>query len=216
MLKYCTNCQTEFGENHKFCSGCGTPRNSSGHVIHSGEQSVNAIGSEINNSNIHIGDNINNSNNIDPELLNLKREFVNLPWTRDGALAKSSTFKKLGTWGSLASIIGLFMPFFTTSLSSIQPVVVLLFGIFFSMLILSMVLPRRRFEHLSGLKNLEIGTSGKIYITKIFAECPWCGSEMKLRMVGPKNQREHLLMCTRNPSQHKIIFDPTALPDIEK
>ncbi|MDT3281733.1 hypothetical protein [Shewanella scandinavica] len=111
-MKYCTNCQTEFGENHKFCAGCGSPRNSSGHVIQSGDQSVNTIGSEINNSNIHIGDNINNSNNIDPELLNLKREFVNLPWTSDGALAKSSTFKKLGAWGSLASIIGLFIPFF--------------------------------------------------------------------------------------------------------
>ncbi|ENM5764035.1 zinc ribbon domain-containing protein [Vibrio mimicus] len=214
-MEKCTNCQNEFSPNHKFCSECGKPRSTSGHVIKSGSQSVNTIGSEINNSNIHIGDNINNSNDIDPDLLNLRRDFVKLPWSEDGMLAKRSTFQKLGTWGSLASIVGLFLPFLTGSFS-FQPLVFLSVAIFGSMLALSVAISRRKFEHLGGLKNFEISTSGKIYITKISGECPWCGSEMHLRMGGATGHKEHLLMCIRNPSQHKIVFDPTALPDIEK
>lgn len=214
-MEKCTNCQNELSPNHKFCSECGNPRPTSGPVIQSGSQSVNTIGSEIKKSNIHIGDNINNSNNIDPDLLNLKRHFVKLPWSEDGMLAKRSTFQRLGMWGSLASIVGLFLPFLT-GIFSFQPLVVLSVAIFGSMLVLSVAISRRKFEHLSGLKNFEISSSGKIYITKITGECPWCGSQMHLRMVGPKDHKEHLLMCTRNPSQHRIIFDPTALPDIEK
>ncbi|WP_281213454.1 hypothetical protein [Shewanella insulae] len=201
--------------NDKFCSECGNPKSTSGHIIQSGSHSVNTIGSEIRDSNIHIGDNINNSNNIAPELLNLQREFFKIPWSKDGSLAKRSTFQKLGTWGSIASIIGVFLPFMTGNLL-LQPLVFLMLAIFVPMLMLSLIISSRKFEHFSGLKNFEISNSGKIFITKITGDCPWCGSKMHLRMVGPKGYKQHLLMCNRNPSQHRIIFDPTALSDIGK
>jgi hypothetical protein len=214
-LENCTNCQKELSLNDKFCSECGNPKSTLGHIIQSGSNSINTIGSEIKDSNIHIGDNINNSNNIDPDLLNLKREFVKVPWSKDGTLANRSTFQNIGTWGSIASIVGLFVPFLTGNFL-FQPIVLLMLAIFAPMLLLSLVISRRKFEHFNGLKNFEISNSGKIFVTKITGDCPWCGSEMHLRMVGPKEHKQHLLMCTRNPSQHRIIFDPTALSDIEK
>jgi hypothetical protein len=64
--------------------------------------------------------------------------------------------------------------------------------------------------------NFENGSNEGAYLTRITCDCPWCGSEMKLRIIGPKNNKEHVLLCIRNPSQHRIIFDPTSMPDLEE
>jgi len=64
---------------------------------------------------------------------------------------------------------------------------------------------------------LELGSKGGVYVTKIEAICPHCNSGMNLRNVGPpKEHREDILICKRNPWQHRISLDATALTDIEE
>lgn len=212
---YCHNCGEEMVAEHAFCPACGNEVNKGSNTISSGSHSANTIGSEIKDSIIHVGDNYADSNNIDPSILNIKRNFVCLPWSKNGKLANRSSIFKLGTWGSLASIIGLFLPYVTSfNYSSFWFV----FGFCLSMLfvILSMILKEHRFTHFIGLKNLEAGTDDGIYLTQITCDCPWCGSQMKLRKVGSENEREHLLLCKRSPALHRIKFDPTVMPDIEE
>ena len=138
-----------------------------------------------------------------------------MPWSNNGKLSNRSSIFKLGTWGSIASIIGLGLPYFT-SLNYLPHLFFIGLGISMSLLMLATVLKRFKFTHFQGLKNLENGTKDGVYVTKITCDCPWCGSEMKLRLIGSKNNKENMLLCIRNPSQHRIIFDPTALPDIEE
>ncbi|CDH04950.1 conserved hypothetical protein [Xenorhabdus bovienii str. oregonense] len=212
-MEFCVNCEKEIVKNDNFCSSCGRARGNN--TIASGDNSFNVISSEIKDNNIHIGNNYSDSNNIDPSILNIQRSSVKLFWSEQGKLAKRSTFLKLGTWGSIASLIGLILPFLTGNpLTHFMAIIALL--IFFPMFLIGISIARSKFMPLLGLKNLEIGTKGNIYVTKITCDCPWCKSEMKLRMVGSKNHKEHLLLCSRNPSQHKIIFDPTVLPEIEE
>lgn len=212
---YCSVCGNEMQREHNFCSSCGSAKEQDGNSISSGDNSINTIGSEITDSTIHVGNYYSNSNNIDPAILNLKRHFVSLPWSSEGKVANRSSILKLGTWGSIASIVGLFLPYFTEM--DYQPHFFMFgFGLFMSLLMLSFILKKFKFTHFFGLMNFEAGTKDGAYLTKITCDCPWCGFEMKLRMVGPKNHKEHMLLCERNPSQHKIIFDSTAMPDIEE
>ncbi|KMJ45127.1 hypothetical protein AB204_10535 [Xenorhabdus khoisanae] len=212
-MVFCTACGKEIAENDNFCSTCGKTRGGTSIVF--GDNSFNALNSEIKDNVIHVGDSYTNSNNIDPSTLNIQRSFVKLPWSKEGKLAKRSTFLKLGTWGSLASIAGIFLPFLTGNyyLHSIA-LIALVFSL--PILLMGLLINRFKFQHLLGLQNLEIGLKENIYLTKITCDCPWCKSEMKLRMIGSKEHRQHLLICARNPSQHRIIFDPTVLPNIEE
>lgn len=212
---YCSNCGTELATEYKYCPNCGIQHNQSSNSIASGNNSFNAISSELKDNSIHIGDNYTNSNNIDPSILNLKRHFVSLPWSSSKKITNMSSILNLGTWGSIASIIGL-IPYSNNSNHILNNLFMLCFGLSFSIVLLSILLKRTRFSHFFGLKNFEVGKKNGIYLTEITCDCPWCGSLMKLRMTGPKNQKEHLLLCERNPAQHRIVFDPTVMPDINE
>lgn len=213
---FCRHCGYTVRDEDKYCNECGgklsAPENG---TITAGDRSINAQNSTITNSSIHTGDNYNNSNNINPDILNLRREFVRLPWSSEGKLGESSGFLTLGTIGSIASIVGIVLPYLT-SFKYIPHFLFPVLALSVMTLFLPAVLKRYRFNHLFGLKNLEYGKDGKIYLTRISCDCPWCGTEMKLRMVGPKEDRSQLLICLRNPGMHRILFDPTVMPDIEK
>ena len=211
---FCSNCGFETVSCANFCSNCGNKLSAISNSIESGDSSINTIGSDITNSAIHIGNNYNNSNNIDPTTLNIKRHFINLPWIQKGKIAKQSVMLKLGTWGSIASILGLFLPFENRAYISFLFMVVFVPSIIFFGI--SLFLKKFRFMYLFGLNNLEAGTKDGIYLTKITCDCPWCGTEMKLMMIGPRGNREHVLLCERNPRQHRIEFDATVLSDIEE
>lgn len=212
---YCSNCGYELAIEHKFCPDCGSQNQQVNNSITSGDKSFNAIGSEVNDSSIHVGDYYNNSNNIDPSVLNLKRHFVRLPWSSSGKVADRASIFKLGTWGSIASIIGLLLPYFT-NLNYLPHWFMLGFGFSMSLVLLSTFIKKFRFTHFFGLKNFEAGTNDGVFLTETTCDCPWCGSLMKLRMIGPKNHKEHILLCERNPGQHRILFDSTAMPDIHE
>ncbi len=212
---FCSNCGNEMVVKDIFCSLCGTKKMTNGNSISSGARSINTIGSQIIDSPIHIGDSYDDSNNIDADVLNIKRHLVNLPWSKSNKLANSSSISKLGTWGSLASIVGLLLPYLT-SLNYLPHF--FLIGLAFSLIfaVVPITLKRSGFTHLWGLKNLEVGTKNGIYLSKITCDCPWCESKMKLYNAGPKEHKQHTLVCQRNSSQHRILFDHTVLPDIEE
>ncbi|MBC3933736.1 restriction endonuclease [Undibacterium sp. CY7W] len=61
----------------------------------------------------------------------------------------------------------------------------------------------------------EANANGDIYLTKLDATCPYCRSRMSLRVCGDwKVRTEEIFVCTKNPSQHRIISDYTHLPPV--
>jgi hypothetical protein len=97
------------------------------------------------------------------------------------------------------------------------PLVIFIFalGIFF--IIVPMRLRRRKFEHVLFRKYyLELSDNDKLMVHRLSASCPWCNSIMQLRHVGEKNApRDYLFICERNPRQHTVLLDPTALPPLD-
>jgi len=62
---------------------------------------------------------------------------------------------------------------------------------------------------------VEASPNDDVYITSFTATCPWCGTKMNLRNVGPaKGRRNDVFVCERNPEQHTISLDPTILTDL--
>lgn len=211
-MSFCKNCGNKTSELDKFCSSCGSAKGVNS--ITSRDNNINAINSEIKNNNIHIGDTYTYSNKIDPSTLNLTRYFIKPFWSKNKILAKRTTFVSLGSIGSIASIFSLYLSF--PSNNAITQITTTIFTVFFIIMFsIGFYIKRSRFQHLIGLVNLETSKKDDIYLTRITCDCPWCDSKMKLRMIGPKENKKHQLLCQRNPSQHRILFDPTALSDID-
>lgn len=59
----------------------------------------------------------------------------------------------------------------------------------------------------------EANENGDVFVTKLDATCPHCGSVMRLRVLGDWRYKTHeFFVCTRNPEQHLIRLDHTSLP----
>jgi len=61
---------------------------------------------------------------------------------------------------------------------------------------------------------VERDRSDRLYLTQIDGECGQCGSSVRIRDVGPQGQRVSVAMCRRDV-EHRALFDPARLPDIE-
>ncbi|OAJ52031.1 hypothetical protein A6V36_18025 [Paraburkholderia ginsengiterrae] len=60
----------------------------------------------------------------------------------------------------------------------------------------------------------EADARGDVYLTRIFASCPKCGSSMRYKFVGPlKGPLEPRLVCPRFDRAHSSVFDFTSMPD---
>lgn len=60
----------------------------------------------------------------------------------------------------------------------------------------------------------EADASGNVYLTRISASCPQCGSNMRYRFEGPlKGPLVPRLVCPRYDQAHSLIFDFTSMPD---
>jgi hypothetical protein len=81
----------------------------------------------------------------------------------------------------------------------------------------SAALRRRKFDHFLGSRHyLEISKKGRLYVNRLTADCPWYGSGMHLRRVGPrKGPHDDPFICERNPRQHSVQLDATVLAEIE-
>ena len=173
--------------------------------------------------NIGIGDfrgaNVNVTNNENPVFTPEQLSIVRHP-AFGGRKIKSENLGVFGIVTGLASIIGLYFTLFQgfpqEKYSSWSSLFVFLFVVAAMSFLISVVLKKRKFEHFMLRKYyLEVGTNGGIFMNKFTAICPWCGSKMNLRNIGPKDgPRDDLFICERNPKQHTVLLDPTVLPDI--
>lgn len=165
------------------------------------------------------GANLSFNNNGKPtfdwEELNVRSHIVQ-------RMPDRSSLAIFGAVGSAASIIGLAATVIKTDISINLAAMPALLLVFLSVmpLVTSYALARRRFEPFLGRSFfLQARGESDVYVTRLYADCPWCrnhgrSSRMQLKNVSPKNvERCDLFVCERNPRQHIIDFDPTMLSD---
>ena len=201
---HCTECGKEASDQAKYCSECGHSLKSPDLNITSGDNSVN-----FGHQNQVSGNTINiNQSGDDTERAVIDRTKVK-PLSIAGTQLKASWILisgLLGFFGSIASILGFietdYQFFFILSMA----IGVVLFPV-------GMILLQTKHLSFPPFFNLESGSQGEIYITKIEGSCPKCTGKLKLRSIGPKNNKTTVVRCTRNPD-HIWGFDPTVLPDL--
>jgi len=130
------------------------------------------------------------------------------------------TLEAFAIVSGIASIGGLyftlFSPFRNTVLSSWRTAAFFTFFVAFLSGLVAVTLKRQRFSCL-GLLCLELGKKGGVYLTRLRATCPWCKSRMSLHSAKPKaGSPTDTFVCERNPSLHRVLLDPTILPDIDE
>ena len=185
------------------------------HGSQSGDGSINVGVGDFRGANVNVGG--NGKPTFSPEQMRIVRHP-----TLGGRSVKSEGLNIFGIVTGVASVIGLYFTLFQAfpqpKYSSLSSLFMFSFAIAAFSFVIAAVLRRRKFEHFLFRKYyLEAGTQGGLYLNKFTATCPWCGSKMNLRNVGPKDgPRDDLFICERNPKQHTILLDPTVLPEIEE
>lgn len=171
--------------------------------------------------NVGVGDfrgaNVNVDSGVDR---NYKAEEIEV--TRHNVLGNGRvTTSDVGIFGYItgaASVVGLYFTLFqgfpSPKYASWSTLFLFSFAIAASSLMASVLLRRQKFVHFFFRRfYLEEGTSEGVYLSRFTATCPWCRSRMNLRNIGPsKGYRADFFLCERNPEQHRIHLDPTALP----
>lgn len=178
--------------------------------ISSGSHSINlGSGSSVENSNLHVGD-VHNHGHPHAEPVAVINRVHSKPVTVLGAPIKAGwlvTSGVVGFIGSVASIVGL-----SQRLSFGFVLLLTLAGF---CLTVGMALLRHRFIRVPYLPfNFEADREGKVFVTKIEGNCPLCDGKLKLRDLGPKDNKVTYLRCTRNPD-HIGKFDFTVLNEPE-
>lgn len=95
----------------------------------------------------------------------------------------------------------------------------MMFSLPFGMMVIVVpqVLKKRKFEHLCLRRYfVEASRNDRLHVNQLSATCPWCTSQMRLLNVGPKDgPRDDVFVCERVPRQHRILLDPSLLPELE-
>jgi len=101
-------------------------------------------------------------------------------------------------------------------MKDLPPILLFTFAIGAMCSMTAMALKKQRFFHMLFRRfYVEASPNDDVYITSFTATCPWCGTKMNLRNVGPaKGRRNDVFVCERNPEQHTISLDPTILTDL--
>ena len=180
-----------------------------------GDRSINVGVGDFRGANVQVGD--NGKPLFTPEQLEIIRHPV-----LGGRKIRSENLSTFSIVTGLASVIGLYFTLFqgfpNAKHSSWSTLFMFGFVVAATSFLISAVLKKKKFEHFLFRKYyLESGTCGGIFMNKFTAKCPWCGSKMNLRNIGPKDgPRDDLFICERNPKQHTVLLDPTVLPDIDE
>ncbi|MGR2682403.1 zinc ribbon domain-containing protein [Chromobacterium haemolyticum] len=206
---FCSNCGVEVLETANYCHACGADaRNGkhSGSAINIGEGSINVGVGNLPNANIHIGDKIQHGN--EPIIYELNRTGdIKTP-------VKAAWVFIAGAVGFAASILDILsnLGFKAHELLSIKfpPMAIPFIGVIF---VTGAALVRHKFIWLQFF-GLETDRNGFIHIVKLRGTCPHCKSKLSVRYVGPKNAKEIVAICSRNPDKHRYTFDPTELPEL--
>lgn len=184
----------------------------------SGDNSVNVGQGDFKGASVHVGNVITNEQKIyTPEDTMLARHLV-----FEKRLVKREALSIFSILTGLSSVIGLYFslfPFMNPALKGHWSFLFLFaLCVSGSAFLISVFLKRHHFiSFLFRRFYLELSDQGGVYLTKIGATCPLCGSKMNLRNVGPpKGRRDDVLICSKNPNQHRILFDPTVLEEIRE
>ena len=184
----------------------------------SGDGSINVGQGDFQGANVHLGDVVTNEEpKYTPENTGLTRHLV-----IERRVIKRETLSTFSVIAGMASIVGLYFslfPFMNPTLKGNWSFLFLfVLGVSGSAFMISVFLKRHHFiPFLFRRFYLELADKKGIFLTKVSATCPHCGAKMNLRNIGPaKGHRDDVLICTRNPSQHRITLDPTVLPDINE
>lgn len=183
-----------------------------------GNNSVNVGQGDFKGANVHVGNIVTSEQkNYTPESTKLARHLV-----FEKRLVKREVLSVFSILTGLSSLVGLYFslfPFMNPALEGHWSFLFLFaLGVSGSAFLISIFLKRHHFiPFLFRRFYLELSNGGGVYLTKISATCPLCGSKMNLRNVGlPKGPRDDVLICSKNPSQHRILFDPTVLEEIRE
>ena len=187
------------------------------HSSQQGNGSINIGTGDFRHANLNI--NAGSSPTFTSEEIGIKRhrKFQNPIVT----ISESQNIDVFAIVTGLASLISFYFTLFTprsmqSSWSAFFLFVFVISIFFLFSVMLVKVLKRRKFEYFFHRKYyFEMGSKGGIYLTSFTAVCPWCNSRMNLRNVKiTREVNEDRFICKRNPKQHIIKLDPTALPEI--
>jgi hypothetical protein len=185
------------------------------HGTQRGDNSLNVGVGDFRGSNVHIGGDSRPTFTLDQIALERHQKF-------GGRIVRSQSLGTFGIVTGVASVIGLYFTLFPAfpqpKYSSWSTLFVFSLGLAMFCIVVPVVLRRKKFEPFLFHKYyLEAGSQGGVYLTSFTATCPWCGSQMHLRNIGPKEgPRDNLFICERNPGQHTINLDPTILSEIDE
>ncbi|AEX22403.1 zinc ribbon domain-containing protein [Vibrio sp. EJY3] len=203
---HCSNCGLEHSEESNFCSNCGTKlKNDDGININTGDSSVNVgLNSSIDNSTI----NVYSPSQVDQkEVAYIERKSVK-PLSIFGLHLKTTWL----IYSGAISLVGSFASIFSFwGIGSHWMMLLMPLGGF--AFIMGLMLSRQKFAHFWSFLNLESGADKRIYRTVVEGDCPKCTGKLKLRSIGPENNKTTVVRCTRNPD-HVWGFDPTVLDDL--
>lgn len=199
---HCVKCGTKYETEDRFCRNCGFSLSVGGiqNTSTTGDQSFNA-----GQNNVITGNNISVGGGNSEPVAYIDR-VKTTPITLGGHPIKVAwvlTSSVLGIVGSVASIL-------STWATTYQYLWLLLLGLSGMSLLIGIALNRMRFARLPPFINLESNKTGEIFSTKIEGSCPKCDGVLRLREVGPKDNKITIVRCTRNPD-HFWRFDPTVL-----
>jgi hypothetical protein len=220
MIRLCSNCSRVVAKDDVYCKHCGSKIQSpppTPMVTKTGKESINIGVGNLPNANIHIGDKYEVSKKAE------KPAYIGRRLSRQirvGNIKPKASWLTItgivGVLGSLASMISAIFDINSFGASWItSPAMICIIGLSLIMLILGIALQLQKFINLSYTNwNIESNREGHLFVTKIGGSCPKCGAELHLIETGPKNHKRTMVVCRRNPAQHRWGFDPTVLSDL--
>jgi hypothetical protein len=217
MAESCPQCQQPVSVDHNFCPNCAAPLSTKARVSTSSTSSVTGdrnfnmtgTGNTLLNSPTYIGDRYEAPPH-EPAAV-IERAYQK-PLSLFGQPAKDG-------WVLVPTIVGLLANVATIQTSWLSGpwtfLVVPVFALVLGGVGAFSALSKYRFLKIPGSRwSLESANDHSLYLTRISGSCPYCSGRLDLQGVGPLEQRITMVVCQRNPTLHKWLFDPTVLEEI--
>ncbi|HHW8808315.1 TPA: zinc-ribbon domain-containing protein [Salmonella enterica] len=202
---FCTKCGASITDSNNFCGQCGENVRVVGNQTNTSVTGDNGFSAGQNN--VFTGNYISLAGKSNKPIVIVDRISAK-PLRLMGKHLKAA-------WLMITGFVGLIANFATILTSFTPPnnfIYYILMAVSFIIFAIGVVLKQYRFLPLFFQRNVEADKSGYIYITQLSADCPVCDGELKIKNLGPKENRKTYLRCTRNPD-HLFLFDPTILDD---
>jgi hypothetical protein len=122
----------------------------------------------------------------------------------------------VGFIGSVASIVGFWANLNLNVPSNHAPssdVNIFITMISIMVFITGLILRRSKYITIPFSRTIESDHNGSLYLTKISGKCAHCDKPVKVKTVGPQNNKRTFVLCTGN-SEHRWKFVPAALTDV--